>query len=319
MSNKLPVAPSFAVIIRAAGERTEDECFKIVKEQVDKQASVSIVRKKPFKEALEECFRIGIASQKKWLITVDADMILLPGAIELLVREAENMPENYLQLQGKIIDKITGTVRKAGPRIYRISLLKRVLDRSKSFDDHIRPESRLITHFGKSGNPSRYISAILCLHDYEQYYKDIYRKSYVHARKHPELLSEMIQRAISFKKEDPDYQVMLQAIWDSLNEEMSVGIDTRLFESKSQKALIKLQLNEKLKANSEVKLNNYILENSDHFPLNLLQNKLVPYTDQPAGNKKRNLIQLLFGSGIQGILHRVGGVLIKTGKKLQIN
>src|SRR5690625_1765582 len=110
MSSKLAATPSFAVTIRAAGERTEHECFKIVKEQAAQQSSVSIVRKKPIKEALEECFSLGAASQKKWLITVDAYMILLQRDIALLCIEAEHMPEYYLQLQGKTINKLTGTV-----------------------------------------------------------------------------------------------------------------------------------------------------------------------------------------------------------------
>lgn len=318
MSSALSAATSITVVLRAAGERTEDESFKILKNQVSDDTAVNIVRKNPFKEALEECFRQGIDSEKKWLVTADADMILLPGAVELLTREAEKMPENYLQLQGKIIDKITGTVRKAGPRVYRISLLDRLLKLSESFDDHIRPESRLITHLGKQGYPSRYISAVLCLHDFEQYYKDIYRKSYVHGRKHPELLSGIIQRAITLKNEDPDYQVMLQAIWDSLNEEMEVGIDTRLFDLKSQKALEKMQLVEKTKPITDLNLKNYYSENSVHHPLHLLKKKLVPYTDQPPGSGN-SLIQRLSKNGIHGILHSIGGVLIKTGKKLQIN
>src|SRR5690625_1444067 len=70
------------------------------------------------------------------------------------------MPDNYLQIQGRILDKITGTVRKAGPRIYRVSLLPKLLELSESMKDHIRPESRLITHAGRNGWPSRYIPAV---------------------------------------------------------------------------------------------------------------------------------------------------------------
>lgn len=318
MSSILSAAMSFIVTIRAAGERTEDECYQTFKEQAGEATAIHIVRKNPFKEALEECYQVGIESQKKWLITVDADMIMLSGTIELLIREAEKMPENYLQLQGKILDKITGTFRKSGPKIYRVSLLKKLLELSKSFDDHVRPESRLIAHLGRKGCPFRYISAVLCLHDYEQYYKNIYRKSYVRTRKHPWFLSEIIQRAISLKKEDLNYQVMLQAIWDNLHEDMEVGIDTRLFELKSRNALEKLQIDEKQKPISGIKLTHYISGNSVHHPLHLLQKMLVPFTDQSAVLKS-NLIQRLFNNGIHGILHRTGGMLIKTGKKLQIN
>src|SRR5690625_1444068 len=88
-------------------------------------------------------------------------------------------------------------------------------------------------------------SGCMALHDFEQYYKDIYRKSFVHARKHPDLLPDMIKRAVLLKDKDPDYLVMLQAIWDSLIENVEVGIDTRLYTETAENALNKLNLVEK--------------------------------------------------------------------------
>src|SRR5690625_7490036 len=82
----------------------------------------------------------------------------------------------------------------------------------------------------------------MSLHDFEQFYKDIYRKSFVHARKHPDLLPDMIQRAVLLKDKDPDYLVMLQAIWDSLIDNVEVGIDSRLYTAPAEKALNKLYL-----------------------------------------------------------------------------
>src|SRR5690625_7112940 len=55
----------------------------------------------------------------------------------------------------------------------------------------------------------------------------------------------MIQRAVLLKDKDPDYLVMLQAIWDSLIENVEVGIDTRLYTETAEKALNKLNLVEK--------------------------------------------------------------------------
>src|SRR5690625_7969436 len=98
---------------------------------------------------------------------------------------------------------------------------------------------------------------------------------------------------------------MHQAIRDSHNEEMSVGNDTRLLELKSQKTLIKLKINEKLKPISEMKLDEYISKDSDYHPLSLLQKTLVPFTDHPAGFKKRNLIQYLLEIGRASCRERV--------------
>src|SRR5690625_751657 len=120
--NKASKSAPFLVAIRSADERTVEACFEIVKSQAD-GAPVHLVSEVPFKKALEECFRIAINSEKRWLITVDADMILLPGAIHLLVREAEKMPDNYLQIHGKIVDNLTCPVYLAVSSSYRVSLL----------------------------------------------------------------------------------------------------------------------------------------------------------------------------------------------------
>lgn len=319
MTTPLLHTPDFQIVIRSAGERTEKECLRIVKEQSE-GAEVVLVREHPFKKALEKCFRIGIDSHKKWLITIDADMILLPGTIKLMVREAEKMPGNYLQLQGKIADKITGTIRKAGPRIYRISLLPDLLILSESYEDHIRPESRIITISGEKGYPSRYLSTITCLHDYEQYYKDIYRKTYVHVVKHPELLPEMLKKAVEEKGNDVDYKVMLQAIWDGLTQTMNIAIDTRLFTDKSDNALKKLGLKEKSSFVSHSNWQmNLVDSKKNSLPQTMLKRSLVPYNDQPMTGQEINFFQKIYRGGFRGFLHRIGSLLVKTGKKLQID
>lgn len=309
---------NFIVTIRAAGERTEQLCYDTVVNQAG-GAEVVVIREKPFKKALEECFRKGIESAKKWLITVDADMILLPGSIDLFLREADKMPSDYLQLQGKIIDKITGNIRKAGPRIYRTSLLPGLLSASESLDDHIRPESRLITAYGEDGYPSRYIPVVTCLHDYEQYYKDIYRKAYVHAHKHSGFLSGMIETAAKMQETDNDYKVMLKAIWDGLTEQEHVAIDTRLYEEKSKKALEFLELTEKSEILKKVPDVEKLTAGDFLVPSRINFQDILEFHDHPkqpemSESKIKDLIKRR--GFVKGIIQGLGTVLIKTGKIL---
>lgn len=311
--------PNFIITIRAAGERTEKLCYDTVVKQA-KGAEIVIIRQNPFKKALEECYRRGLNSSKKWLITVDADMILLPGSIELLLREAEKMPSHYLQLQGKIIDKITGNIRKAGPRIYRTSLLPSLLSASESFKDHIRPESRLITAHGEKGHPSRYIPVVTCLHDFEQYYKDIYRKAYVHAKKHSEFLPKMIKTSAEKQNEDLDYKVILKALWDGLSDVSSVlTADTRLFGEKSSSAIKAIGLKEKNSPNvSEFEEDSHITDKS-LTPLVANQREFLNYSDQP----KQSVVSmhkiresLKKRGGLRSLKLATGLLFIKAGKKL---
>src|SRR5690625_6284930 len=107
--NKASKSAPFLVAIRSADERTVEACFEIVKSQAD-GAPVHLVSEVRFKKALEECFRLAIKSRKQWLMTVDADMILLPGAIHVFVREAETMIDNYRLIQGRNVAEIPVTV-----------------------------------------------------------------------------------------------------------------------------------------------------------------------------------------------------------------
>jgi hypothetical protein len=311
---------NFIVTIRAAGERTEQLCYDTVVNQAGGAEAV-IIREKPFKKALEECFRIGINSAKKWLITVDADMILLPGSLELMLKEAEKMPSHYLQLQGKIADKITGNIRKAGPRIYRTSLLPGLLSASELLEDHIRPESRLITAHGKKGHPSRYIEVLTCLHDYEQYYKDIYRKAFVHAKKHTDFLPKMIENSAEKQNEDLDYKVILKALWDGLVDNTKVAIDTRIFTDLSNNALKILEIEEKNEV-FDVQFFKDFAKTWDYVdPINALNEKHLIYHDQPKqkGLSLNGLRDAIKRRGIiKSVKRFIGSLLVKTGKKLQV-
>ena len=63
---------SVIVVIRASNERTFDLCKALCLAQGVE--SLSIVQEVPFEEALRKCYEIGIASNKKWMVTVDADV-----------------------------------------------------------------------------------------------------------------------------------------------------------------------------------------------------------------------------------------------------
>jgi len=309
----------FIVTIRASGERTENICREIV-EQQGNGAEIVMIRENPFKKALETCFREAIRSGKKWLITVDADMMLLPGALQLLYQEAEKMPQNYLQLQGRIFDKITASERKAGPRIYRVSLLQDVLDLSKTLDNHIRPESRLIKLTGEKGYPSRYIPVVLCVHDFEQSYRDVYRKAYVHANKHSEFLGSIVKNASEKHQNDADYKVILKATWDGMMEQDELVADSRLFESKADEAIRELKLPPKSSAIKSIPPIKWLDDTVKRTPSEVNTQTPMEFQDQPkqkdlSVNRVKDLLRRR--GMIKTFSRGVAKLLIKAGKRLQ--
>lgn len=308
----------YIVVIRSSNERTEALCQKIVQKEAEGQQVVTI-HEKPFKKALEKGFRIAIDAETKWLITVDADMLILPGAFKVLREEAEKMPEHYLQLQGRILDKISGKIRKAGPRIYRVALLEEALELSRNYTDSIRPEALIVGSMGKKGHHSRYIDFVTCLHDYEQYYKDLYRKTFVHARKHEEFVSAIIQCSVENLKKDPDFRVILKALWDGLMFEDEISIDTRLFTDKADKALLELQMDEKSLIPASFDYRAFL---KDTLPeeMSSVHAKEIDFHDQPVPEIPffKRVQRTVRRKGLMnGIISGIGSFLIFAGNRLK--
>lgn len=315
--HKISSKSDYIVVIRSSNERTESLCQKIVQKEAEGRKIVTI-HEKPFKKALEKGFRIAIEAKTTWMITVDADMLILPGAFNELQKQAESMPVNYFQLQGRILDKISGEIRKAGPRIYRVSLLSEALRLSQTYEDSIRPEALIVGEMGKNGHRSRYISYVTCLHDYEQFYKDLYRKSFVHARKHEEFVSSIIQWSVKNLKTDPDFKVILKALWDGLFYNDVISIDTRIFAGKAEKALNELGMQEKASIPDNYSYHDLL---KTEVPENVLQQKTaIDYHDQPVSDTgygwrlKRSLKQKGFLNSIRSVL---GVILISAGNRIK--
>src|SRR5262249_84141 len=159
---------------------------------------------------------VAIQRGARWTMTLDADVLLREGAVEHLVAEAEAMPDNFLQIEGRIHDKLTGLYRHAGHRIYRTNYLERALQEIPPVGTEMRPEYATVQRMEELGFPSQQIGLIVGIHDYEQYFRDIYRKAFVHANKHACLLEELVTRWKRLALQDSDFRIALRALYDGL-------------------------------------------------------------------------------------------------------
>lgn len=259
---------NFIVVLRSVSERTEKACYHSILNQIKDESKIHITRISPFKSALEYGYELAIKKKMKWLLTADADTVLIPDTLDKFFLIAEEMPDHYLQVQGRILDKITGTIRRGGPRIYRVEHLKKALLLSESSDDTIRPEQYIIRKMGEMGYPSRYISPVLCIHDFEQYYRDIYRNAYVHANKHIDLLPTIITNALTLKtSEDQDYKIIIKGLKDGIFGHKEQFINDNLYIDDARKAIHEVELSEKCKLDSLIDveniINQYSISNND--------------------------------------------------------
>ena len=216
------------VVIRSVGERTEQACIDAIRAQGIGVEEVSVVRESPFVKALRSSFEIGLNAGRDWTFCVDADVILRPGSVAGLLTLAQAAPRNTFEVQGLMLDKFTIAIRAGGVHLYRTSLLEKALKLIPEAGEEIRPETFVLHRMQQQGYPWTTRPYVVGVHDFGQYFEDIYRKCYVHANKHllhiPELLPHWRSRATT----DPDFQVAIEGLTHGLRESGAIRIDKEL-------------------------------------------------------------------------------------------
>jgi hypothetical protein len=216
--------PSLAIVIRTAGERTVGACHELIARQA-LGVPIEIVSERPFEAALARTYEIGLDLSRDWTMTLDGDVLVRKGAIDALIEAAATVPDHYAQVEGRIFDKLLGTYRHAGHRLYRTRLLERARKFIPKPGEEIRPEFSTLRKLALNGFPSRRIGAVVGIHDFEQYYGDLLRKSFVHGNKHREFAQVFVERARSHIADDADYLVLLRGYWKGLDNTGPVHID----------------------------------------------------------------------------------------------
>ena len=197
------------IYVRCSGERTESACIKLAA----LQGEPVIIRARPFGEAIRECYRQGIKAGDKYTVVVDADVLLYPGTIARGINELESQPISIFCLDGKTDDKIMMRSRRAGIHIYRTGLLKTALDMVD--DNYIKPESLVRQRMEARGHKTYVGPIVFGRHDYDQYYRDLWRKSVAQTQKLGGVFhkkGEKIRHAwVRLTMKDPDYRVIYEA------------------------------------------------------------------------------------------------------------
>lgn len=311
----MQIENSFIVTIRSTSERTETACVQSLLDEGVKRSQIHIINEAPFKKALETCFEVGLKAQTKWLLTFDADMVLIPGILSGFFDAAEDMPEENLQIQGQVLDKFFASVRRGGPRIYRVKYLNEAFEISKSLPDNIRPETNIISNMGKRGYPARYISTAISIHDFDQYYADIYRKSYAHSIKHLKKLPQILSKTTYIRETDADYKVFLKGIFDSLQSNAEITIDKRILKEETKKALNQIDVEEKKDSLDSINVREVLhdFSVSEYY----LSFENMDFKDVPSKKSHIFLKNLKDKGVVKGLIYLFGITLSKTGDYFQ--
>ncbi len=226
-------------VIRSCGERTTELCYRLLKPQVSK---IEIVKETPSYKATKKQYELAMESGCKWLISVDADELIFPNAVEKLVNFAEIRGDILYSVYGLFDCKLLLKEREGVPRIYKVDLLNKAY---QFISDRIRPDAHVCNQMNRLGHQQYMIPELLAWHDYEQYYVDLYRKGYVHAIKFKELTKTLHKKWEIMSNQDLDYMAALMGYKDGLKHRGSMSIDRTLFDD--NRILNKLGFEEKPK------------------------------------------------------------------------
>jgi hypothetical protein len=215
---------NITVVIRSVGERTEDLCREIIGAQIAQQ-NIFLVREKPFARAVQRTFQTGIEQGRRWTLAVDADTLLLPGVIQYLCEYAETQGANLFKAQGLIIDKFLSSPRPAGPHLYCTAHLPAALHYIPECVEDIRPETYILKKMKEQGFSVMKADIVIGFHDFEQYYCDIFRKIFLHSKKHTRDLQLLKTQWAQLAHNDYDYAIALSAYESGLNYRGTVTAD----------------------------------------------------------------------------------------------
>jgi len=243
-TRQMSLTDDYICVIRSAGERTTEGCKKIVSRETPMR-DLYVIEEVPFEEAIKESFRIGLKRNKKWLVTLDADVLPRPQAIQEMLSQANRGNRKIIAFTGLIYDKFLATFKTAGNHVYRTEHLKAALDYIPHPGSTVRPESTTIKKTKELGLKRTRLNIVVGLHDFEQYYSDIYRKFFLHAQKRTEAVAGLLKFWKKKSQLDFDYKVAIKGAVDGMLFEERARTDIRMYSRLAERALNELGLQEK--------------------------------------------------------------------------
>lgn len=185
-----PSSTSILLVQRHAHERTQDIGFRLAKAEFSEAPAISIAEG-PFPRTLRRCFELAVERDMQWTVTLDGDVLLLPGAGDAVRRLIPRMPVSAGHADLLVRDRVHGRIRSAGVRLYRTSTMRTALSKG-DWSGQDRPEYHLLQSLRpmvEGWSPS----VLVGIHDYEQYLRDLFRTAFVtvhkFAKQRPELLA----------------------------------------------------------------------------------------------------------------------------------
>ncbi|MEQ8360320.1 MAG: hypothetical protein RH860_12590 [Cytophagales bacterium] len=215
---------SVFVVIRSVGELTTDVCLEKIRTQIEDN-SIAVIKEKPFSNAVKKTFELGIKSGKKWTLAVDADILLTESSISDLINQAEQLPDEFFMIQGRVLDKLFGFARNGGPHLFRTGLCDKALMMIPDSKNEIRPEGATVNAMIDKGYHRYKGKDVYGIHDFNQSNFDIFRKAYAYGLKFRDMAPYFLGEWAKKRKFDPQFDIAICAFSLALGRNKTSQVD----------------------------------------------------------------------------------------------
>lgn len=212
-----------SVVIRTTQERTLGLCRRLIAEQLGYDG-ISVVEEAPASQMVRRTHETGMESGLPWLLAVDADVLIAEGAIDKLYEMAMQTPDHVFLILGYAQDKFAGGPRTVGLQLFRTAFCRLALDNIPD-ESVMRPDSHIRLALKNAGHPHVQTHVVVGLHDYYQYYRDLYRKGFKYAKKWRRMIPLFESFWTRMADQDPDYRVALWGLRAGQIYDGSVAVD----------------------------------------------------------------------------------------------
>ncbi len=309
--NSYSTLDNVAVVIRASGERTEQLCKSLLEDVIPTQ-NIVVIHESPFSHAVLRTCEIGLSYDLPWTLAVDADVLVDPVKIVEFITLAGQMDTSIFKFNPRIIDKLLYMKRLAGVHLYRTHLLAIAMDHIGSESFTIRPESYLAHQMAEIGHHYQTVDVVVGLHDFEQYYRDLFRTLMTHSIRHPMYLRLLYPFWQELASQDDDYRVVLWAYQTTNLFSVDAKLDAREFLDNMDDILTFLGLSEKSSY-----IDNITSQTTHEKVTDLSQDKrLLNYTqnlEKIRANPRRSPKYWLFRAG--GGMKEIGAYIQKRASQ----
>ena len=234
------VFPELAIVQRHAGERTQAVGLDLAARELPGATTVAVAAG-DFPATLRACFETAVDLDRPWTLTIDGDVLLLPGAGAAVRHLADRLPDRAGHLDLLVQDRVTGEARNAGVRLYRTSTMRTALEHG-DWTGTFRPETHLLASLPDIEGRSP--AVLVGLHDHEQYLRDLFRTALVMVRKKAGQ-QERLVRLWEERADGPDDLALLAGAAAARREDVPFAIDAAAVRALSDAFLAESGLKEK--------------------------------------------------------------------------